>query len=583
MKTPMVPASATRLVSRLALQSLLALATVASARAAERSPITHVVARGETLSGIAARYGVSVASMRSWNDLDDDRIVAGRRLVILPDDDDPWYVVGRGDTLSEVALRHHVSVDGLRRWNGLTSDRITVGQKLRVVPPERAVIMPARTAPPTPRTVRTVRRNPTPSRAHPTSDDLNPVPAPPREIKDLGQSDPEANGHAPPPAAPDTRAANGEERVEPMMHTVVRGETLWGIASHHGVTIADLRRLNDLRGDRIRPGQELVVRPELGNGAPQTIQLDPSAIDWSALTVGIPGAGQIESGNGPYYARAPRAQRQRSRTYKEESRKPPRDTFKQAKPLFDAFAAKVSALGRVSRRLEGWHIVLDPGHGGIDPGAITRVLDGRGDPVYVVEDEYVYDIALRMYVLLRLHGADVTMTLLSPNHLIRRSEPATRTFVHERNEVYNSEPINRRNRPTDWPKGGQEGLDARIEIARGAFAGAPRAHTLFLSLHADSSPNTPMVPMVLYYDGRHGSDTDSRRFAEELRPALGSNAIVKGQGLGVLRTNPAAAKVLVEFRNVAYAPHAWALRFEDLRQQDAERVVNGILDYAARR
>ena len=63
-------------------------------------------------------------------------------------------------------------------------------------------------------------------------------------------------------------------------------------------------------------------------------------------------------------------------------------------------------------------------------------------------------------------------------------------------------------------------------------------------------------------------------------PALGAGARVRGQPLGVLRNNPADVKVLIELRNLAYTDHAWALRFEHLRQRDAEKVVKGILDYA---
>ena len=41
--------------------------------------------------------------------------------------------------------------------------------------------------------------------------------------------------------------------------------------------------------------------------------------------------------------------------------------------------------------------------------------------------------------------------------------------------------------------------------------------------------------------------------------------------------------MLVELRNLAYVDHAWALRFEQLRHRDAEKVVKGVLDYARQR
>ena len=49
--------------------------------------------------------------------------------------------------------------------------------------------------------------------------------------------------------------------------------------------------------------------------------------------------------------------------------------------------------------------------------------------------------------------------------------------------------------------------------------------------------------------------------------------------MGVLRDNPAGVKVLVELRNLAYVDHAWALRYEQLRHRDAEKLVRGVLDY----
>jgi membrane-bound lytic murein transglycosylase D len=43
-----------------------------------------------------------------------------------------YYRVQRGDTLSSIARSHHVSVAEIRAWNGLSQNRISVGQRLRI-------------------------------------------------------------------------------------------------------------------------------------------------------------------------------------------------------------------------------------------------------------------------------------------------------------------------------------------------------------------------------------------------------------------------------------------------------------------
>ena len=123
-----------------------------------------------------------------------------------------------------------------------------------------------------------------------------------------------------------------------------------------------------------------------------------------------------------------------------------------------------------------------------------------------------------------------------------------------------------------------------MRIARQAFAKAPRGRRIFVSLHADSEPKAPEAPLVLYYRSSKSGRIDrvSRQFAHSLLPALGAGARMRGQNLGVLRNNPADVKVLIEVRNMAYRDHVWALRFEDLRHRDAEKVVRGLLDHARR-
>ncbi len=100
------------------------------------SPSTHIVRRGENLTGIAARYGVRVSSLKAWNGLDSDRIYPGQRLAVQAGERAAggWfnYSVQRGDTLTSIAGRHDATVADIRKWNALSSDVLQVGQKLAI-------------------------------------------------------------------------------------------------------------------------------------------------------------------------------------------------------------------------------------------------------------------------------------------------------------------------------------------------------------------------------------------------------------------------------------------------------------------
>jgi membrane-bound lytic murein transglycosylase D len=101
----------------------------------------HRVRKGETISEIADEYGVTQRELKAWNKLDSrGRIRAGQNLrVVSPDtprsaaSDARTHVVQRGDTLKGLAKRYGVSIQALRDANGLDErSTLKVGLALKI-------------------------------------------------------------------------------------------------------------------------------------------------------------------------------------------------------------------------------------------------------------------------------------------------------------------------------------------------------------------------------------------------------------------------------------------------------------------
>ena len=120
----------------------------------------HVVQRGENLFRIALRYGTTVHALAAANGIaNTNRVYVGQRLVISGASSTPsapakspapggTYSVRRGDTLSGIAVRFGVSMWALARANGISNpSRIYVGQVLRI--PSGGAAQPAQPAAPT--------------------------------------------------------------------------------------------------------------------------------------------------------------------------------------------------------------------------------------------------------------------------------------------------------------------------------------------------------------------------------------------------------------------------------------------------
>ncbi|MBK7106422.1 MAG: LysM peptidoglycan-binding domain-containing protein [Ignavibacteriae bacterium] len=104
--------------------------------------IRYKVKKGDTLSEIAEKFRVSTISLRKWNKLSSNRLNAGVTLKIHTKNDEiiedtpivqsKVYTVKKGDTIGKIAIRNKVSIADLKSWNNLKNDKINVGQKLSI-------------------------------------------------------------------------------------------------------------------------------------------------------------------------------------------------------------------------------------------------------------------------------------------------------------------------------------------------------------------------------------------------------------------------------------------------------------------
>lgn len=223
---PQLPLQAQKNIAAGATIPAAQLATQMPATVAAESavPATHRIVPGDTVSSIAARYGLDMNEVLRANNLQPASVIyAGKELKLTgtakaPEAAAPAaaYTVVPGDTLSAIAAKHDVSLQSLLEANGLN---VT------------SIIQPG------------------------------------QEIS-LGSGAAEiSTASSAPAAAPAAPASAGT-------YTVAAGDTLGGIAAKHGVELQSVLEANGLNMNSvIRPGQELA----LGGSSSVTTLATPSA------------------------------------------------------------------------------------------------------------------------------------------------------------------------------------------------------------------------------------------------------------------------------------------------------------------
>ena len=114
--------------------------------------VYHHVRKGDTLGGIADKYGVSIAAIKTANKIRGTLIRPGQDLLITaaptgmstqsatasiearaPRNRSDKHIVRRGDTLWSIARSHGVTIESIASSNGLSSgDTLAVGQVLQI-------------------------------------------------------------------------------------------------------------------------------------------------------------------------------------------------------------------------------------------------------------------------------------------------------------------------------------------------------------------------------------------------------------------------------------------------------------------
>lgn len=201
---------------------------------ASRNNTMYKVKRGDSLSKIAEKHGVTVRNLKKWNNISSNTIKVGQRLKIYsnvspkenvassekPSGKMISYKIKSGDTIGKIAEKYDVSTSEIRKWNGIKGSKIVAGKTLVIYSDKELKEDKTETI---------ASANITKIKEQPKADNKE-------ENEDLS----EANA---------------------ITHVVKRNETLGHIAESYNVRTQKVRDWNGIRGSRIYVGQELTIYP----------------------------------------------------------------------------------------------------------------------------------------------------------------------------------------------------------------------------------------------------------------------------------------------------------------------------------
>lgn len=236
---------------------------------------TYTVQKGDSLWSIAKRFNVGVNELKNANNLSSNLISVGQKLVIpgvAPSDQtNVTYVVQKGDSLWSIANANNTTVDELVNLNDLVNNTIYVGQVLKIPnsgnsgtsndnAPMTYVVQKGDTL------YSIAQKYSTTPSAIINKNNLS------SDYLAVGQvltipNDVESTG-------------NDEDVTDNNLYVVQRGDSLFSIASKYGVNVNDIIMENNLSSDVITIGQVLTI-PLKSTGMPSLYVVQKGDNLWS--------------------------------------------------------------------------------------------------------------------------------------------------------------------------------------------------------------------------------------------------------------------------------------------------------------
>ena len=208
----------------------------------------YVVQNGDSLWKIANKYGITVNELKSLNGLTSNNLTVGQILEVPGSSSSAsgTYTVKSGDSLWKIANEYGLTVAELKSLNGLTSDNLSIGQVLKVSNSSGSSNSSSNTY--------TVK----------SGDSLwkiaNEYGITVNELKSLNDLTSDILSIGQVLKIPSSSSSNSSGST----YTVKAGDSLWNIANQYGITVDELKNLNNLTSNTLSIGQILKV-PNGGN------------------------------------------------------------------------------------------------------------------------------------------------------------------------------------------------------------------------------------------------------------------------------------------------------------------------------